>query len=150
MSNFFENSQRYSQVKVHHRYQRHQWQIFHRYQWHRHKIFPLVPLLLLIPVANLPPVSIITAANLRLVSTTPVTNCGNNIIRYRWHLKLNLNEKIYLYVNFTTQKCLNKIMKTFLIEDFFFTFAICVKDTMVVYLELRISLQIFGKNLKSH
>jgi hypothetical protein len=27
VSNFFENSRRYSQVKVHHRYQRHRWQI---------------------------------------------------------------------------------------------------------------------------
>ncbi len=27
--NFFENSRRYSQAKVHHRYQRHQWQICH-------------------------------------------------------------------------------------------------------------------------
>ncbi len=35
VSNFFENSRRYSQVKVHHRYQRHRWQICHRCQWHR-------------------------------------------------------------------------------------------------------------------
>ncbi len=33
IENFFENSRRYSQVKVHHRYQRHWWQICHRYQW---------------------------------------------------------------------------------------------------------------------
>jgi hypothetical protein len=43
---FFENLRRYSQVKVHHRYQRHRWQIL-----------PPVWLVLLIPVANLPPVS---------------------------------------------------------------------------------------------
>ncbi len=35
VSNFFENSQRYLQVKVHHRYQRHRRQICHRYQQHR-------------------------------------------------------------------------------------------------------------------
>jgi hypothetical protein len=61
VSNFFENSQRYSQVKVHHRYQRHRWQIL-----------PPVSLVLLIPVANLPPVSTTPAANLPPVSTTPV------------------------------------------------------------------------------
>jgi hypothetical protein len=53
MSNFFENSLRYSQVKVHYRYQLQQWQ------------------------------------------TTPV----------------------YVYVNFSTQRCPNKIFKTFLIEE---------------------------------
>ncbi len=38
ISNFFENSRRYSQVKVHHRCQRHRWQICHRWQWHRWQI----------------------------------------------------------------------------------------------------------------
>ncbi len=38
VSNFFENSQRYSQVKVHHRCQRHRRQICHRCQWHRWQI----------------------------------------------------------------------------------------------------------------
>ena len=33
--NFFENSRRYSQVKVHHRYQRQRWQICHWCQQHR-------------------------------------------------------------------------------------------------------------------
>jgi hypothetical protein len=42
-SSFFENSRRYSQVKVHHRYQRHRWQICHR----RH-ILPQVSLVSLI------------------------------------------------------------------------------------------------------
>ncbi len=66
--NFFKNSRRYSQVKVHHRYQRHRWQICYRCQWHRRQncnrcqrhprqTFPPVSLVLLIPVANLPPVS---------------------------------------------------------------------------------------------
>jgi hypothetical protein len=48
VSNFFENSRRYLQLKVDHRYQRHQ-----RHRW---QILPPVPLVLLIPVANLPPV----------------------------------------------------------------------------------------------
>jgi hypothetical protein len=39
--NFFENSRRYSQVKVHQQYQRHRWQIL-----------PIVSLVLFIPVAN--------------------------------------------------------------------------------------------------
>jgi hypothetical protein len=46
---FFEDSLRYSQVKVHHRYQQHWWQILQL----------VVPLLLLIPVANSPLVSTI-------------------------------------------------------------------------------------------
>ncbi len=58
----------YSQVKVHHRFQWHQRQICHRYQLHRRQIFPPVSLVLLIPVANLPP-----------VSTIPVANNGRNI-----------------------------------------------------------------------
>jgi hypothetical protein len=59
---FFENSRRYSQVKVHHWY-------------HWGQIFPPVSLVLLMPVANLPPVSTIPAANLPPESTTPVANC---------------------------------------------------------------------------
>ncbi len=49
--NFFENSWRHSQVKVHHGYQRHQWQICHWCQWHRRQILPPVSLVLLLPVA---------------------------------------------------------------------------------------------------
>ncbi len=52
VSNFFENSRRYSQLKVDHRYQRHRWQICHRYRRHRRRILPPVSLLLLIPVAS--------------------------------------------------------------------------------------------------
>jgi hypothetical protein len=63
VSNFFENSRRYSQVKVHHRYQR-----------HRRQTLPPVSLVLLIPVANLPP-----------VSTTPVTIC-RRCHWYRWQI----------------------------------------------------------------
>jgi hypothetical protein len=79
-SNFFENSRRYSQDKVHHRYQRHRLQIFHRcqrhrrYQRHRRQILPPVSLVLLVLVANLPPVSTTQAAKLPPVSTTPTAN----------------------------------------------------------------------------
>ncbi len=54
--NFFKNSGIYSQVKVHHRYQR-----------HRRQILPPVLLVSLIPVANLLPVSTIPMANLILM-----------------------------------------------------------------------------------
>ena len=57
------------------RYQRHRRQICHRCQRRRRQIFPPISLVLLIPVANLPPVSTIPAANLPPVSTTPVANC---------------------------------------------------------------------------
>jgi hypothetical protein len=36
----------------------------------------------------------------------------------RYH-KVNLKAKIYIYVNSTTQRCPNKIIKIFLIEGFF-------------------------------
>ncbi len=118
VSNFFENSRRYSQLKVDHRYQRHRWRICHRYQWHRwqichryqrhrRQILSPVLLVLLIPAANLPP-----------VSTAPAANCH----RYQWHrrqichrchwhrwqtmgiisgcryLKVNLKAKMYICV----------------------------------------------------
>ncbi len=47
----FSNSRRYSQVKVHH------W-----YRWHRRQILPPVLMVLLIPAANLPPVSMTPVA----------------------------------------------------------------------------------------
>jgi hypothetical protein len=34
------------------------------------------------------------------------------------HLKVNLKAKIYIYVNSTTQRCPNKMIKNFLIEIF--------------------------------
>jgi len=58
-------------------------------------------------------------------------------------LKVNLKAKIYLYVNSTTQRCPNKIIKIFLLENF------ChlppVSLTPVANLELRISPRIFEK-----
>jgi hypothetical protein len=126
---------------VHHRYQRHRWQIF-----------PPFLLAMLIPVANLPPVSTIPAANLPPVSTTPVANC-HLYQRHRWqimatisgcrHLKVNLKAKIYIYVNFTTQRCPNKIIKIFLLEGFFHLPPVSL--TPVANLELQISRRIFEK-----
>jgi hypothetical protein len=57
------------------------------------------------------------------------------------HLKVNLKEKVYLHVNSTTQRCLNKISKTFLIEDFF-RFP-PVSTIPVMQLELQMSLRLF-------
>jgi hypothetical protein len=139
---------------VHHRCQRQRWQICHRcqqhwrqncrwYQRHRWQIFPPFSLVLFIPTANLPP-----------VSTTPVANCHRYqrhqrqichwCQRHRWpimatisgckHLKVNLQAKIYIYVNSTTKRC----PKIFLLEGFFHL-------TPAANLELRISPRIFEK-----
>ncbi len=112
---------------MHHRYQRHLRQNCCRYQRHRRQIFPPISLVLLIPVANLPPVSTIPMCT--------ISGCS--------HLKLNLKAKIYIYVKSTTQRCPNKIIKIFQFEDF------ChlppVSATPLVHLELRISPRIFEK-----
>ncbi len=63
-----------------------------------------------------------------------------------WHLKVNLKEKNFLYVNSSTQQCPNKIIKTFLIEDILYLPTMSV--TPVVHIELRISPLMFAKNLK--
>ncbi len=110
---------------MHHRYQRHRWQI---------------------------PVSTIPAANLPPVSTTPVANCHRYQGHQRQimatisgcrHLKVNLKAKIYIYVNATTQRCLNKIIKIFLLEGFIHLPLVSL--TPVANIELRISLRIFKK-----
>jgi hypothetical protein len=44
------------------------------------------------------------------------------------HLKVNLKAEIYIYVNSTAQRCPNKIIEIFLLEDFF-PFATGVVDT---------------------
>jgi hypothetical protein len=59
------------------------------------------------------------------------------------HLKVNLKAKIYIYVNSTTQRCPNKIIKIFLLEGFFHLPPVSL--TPVANLELRISLRIFEK-----
>jgi hypothetical protein len=53
------------------------------------------------------------------------------------YLKVNLKAKIYIYANTTIQRCPKKIIKIFLIEDFFHLPP--VSATPVVNLELRIS-----------
>jgi hypothetical protein len=126
---------------------------------------PPVLLVLLISVANLPPVSTIPAANLPPVSKTPVANCHryqrhrrqicHRCQRHRWqtmgiilgyrYLKVNLKAKMYICVPSTIQRCPNKIIKIFLIEDFFHLPP--VSTTPVVNLDLRISPRIFEKIL---
>jgi hypothetical protein len=79
-----------------------------------------------------PPVSTTSVANLPLVSTTLVAICHRHKrhwrqICHRWQimgtisgcldLKVNLKAKMYLEINSTSQRCPNKIMKTFMIED---------------------------------
>ncbi len=60
-----------------------------------------------------------------------------------WHLKVNLKKKIYLYVTSITHRCPNKIIKTFLIEEFYHLPP--VSTTPVVHFELPISPRIFEK-----
>ena len=50
---------------------------------------------------------------------------------------------MYLYVNSTTQRCQNKIIKTFMIEDFLHLPPVSL--TPVANLKLRISPRIFEK-----
>jgi hypothetical protein len=83
--------------------------------------------------------------NLPLVSTTPAANFGTSfasvvdtfcpgVYDTGCKLKVNLKAKIYLKVDSTSQRCLNNIIKTFMIEDLFH-----------LHLELQISSQIFEK-----
>ncbi len=62
-----------------------------------------------------------------------------------WHLKVKLKEKIYLYFNSTTQRCPHKIIKTFLIEVFFYLPLVSTK--LMVHLEPWISSQIVDTNV---
>jgi hypothetical protein len=78
-------------------------QICHRSQLNRGQIFPPVSLLVLISVANFPPVSSIPAANLLPVSTTPVAtgintggklaNSVNDTGGKQWELIREKNQK---------------------------------------------------------
>ncbi len=106
ISNFSENLLRYSQVKVHHRCQLHRWQI---------------------------------AAGINNTGgkfATGINNTGGKFCHqfrlccwHRWqimgtisgcrHIKVNMKAKIYIYVNSTTLRCPNKIIKIFLLENFF-------------------------------
>jgi hypothetical protein len=56
---------------------------------------------------------------------------------------MNLKGKIYLYANYTTQRCPKEILKIFQIEDFFHL--PLVSSTPVVHLELQISPRICEK-----
>jgi hypothetical protein len=79
-----------------------------------------------------------TRGKLPLVSTSPTTgvnDTGVGTLSNFWHLKVNLKEIIYLYVNSTTQRCPNKIIKTFLIKEFFHLPMVSL--TPLVHLELR-------------
>ncbi len=158
VSNFFENSRRYSQVKEHHRYQRHRWQNCHRCQGHRRQIFLPVSLAVLILVANLPPVSTILAAICHRYQwrqwqiATGINNTGGKFatgandtggkqwetLSNCWQLKLD-----FLYANYTTQRCPKEIITIFLIEDFFHLPP--VSTTPMANFKLRISRRIFEK-----
>jgi hypothetical protein len=59
------------------------------------------------------------------------------IISDCYTFQVDLKENIFLYVNSTTQWYPKKIVKTFLIEDFFHLPP--VSTTLVVHFELRIS-----------
>jgi hypothetical protein len=107
---------------------------------------PPFSLALLIPVANLPPVSTTSVANCHRYQRRRRQIC-HRCQRHRWqimatisgcrHLKVNLKAKTYIYVNSTTQRCPNKIIKIFLLEGFF--------HLPFANLELRISPRIFEK-----
>ncbi len=116
ISNFFENSRRYSQFKVHHWYQRHRWQICLQCQWRRWQFA--------------------TSFN----DTGAVANNRSNyqtadILKWTW--------KKYLYANSTSQRCPKENIKIFLIIDFFHLPPVSL--TPVANLELRISPWIFEK-----
>ncbi len=102
-----------------------------------------LPLVLTTPAANLPRVSTTPAANFATSSPCVGDTAGKFATgvndrrqicrlcqRRRWqimgtisgcrHPKVNLKAKIYIYASSTTQRWPNKIIKIFLIEDFFY------------------------------
>ncbi len=157
VSNFFENSRRYLRVKVHHRCQRHRWQICHRCQWHRWQI-----------AAGINDTggkfaTVINDTGGKFCHKFPLCCWHRWQICHRYqqhrrqimrtisgcrHLKVNLKAKIYIYVKSTTQRCPNKIIKIFLLEDFFHLPPVSL--TPVVHLEPRISPRIFEKIRNGH
>ncbi len=108
------------------------------------------------PVANMPPVSTTLAANFA-TSFSSVNDTGgkfaagvNDTGGNQWDqyqaedtLKWTWRQKFYIYVNSTIQRCPNKIIKIFLIEDFFQLPPVAA--TPVVNLELWISPRIWEK-----
>ncbi len=126
---------------MHHWCQRHRWDICHRchwhrlqncrwYQWHRRQIC-------------------------HCINETGGKFCHQFRLCCwrRWqimgtvsccrHLKVNLKAKIYIYVNSSTHRFQNKIIKIFLMEDFFHLPPVSM--TPVVHVELWISPRIFEK-----
>ncbi len=119
---------------------------------HRWQILPPISLVLLIPVANLSPVSTIPAANCHQYQRHRWQICHwckrhrwqtMGAISDCWQLEMNMKDKIYLYANSTIQRCPKEIMNFFQIEDFFHLPP--VLTTPVVHLELLISPRIFEK-----
>jgi hypothetical protein len=71
-------------------------------------------------VANLPPVSTAPAANFATSFTSVVDTGGKQKDYYQAADTLvKLKAKMYICVNSSIQSCPNKIIKIFLIEDFF-------------------------------
>ncbi len=66
----------------------------------------------MIPAADLMPMSTTPGANLPPISTTPAVNFVTGTAGV-----VDASGK-YLYVNFTTSRCPNKIIKTFLLKIF--------------------------------
>ncbi len=142
ISNFFENSRRYSQVKVHHRCQRHRWQC----HWHRDTGGKFA--------TGINDTGGKFCHQFRLCCWHHWQICHRcQRFWHRWqimgtisgcrHLKVNLKAKIYIYVNSTTKRCPKKIIKIFLLEDFLHLPLVLL--TPVVHLEPRISPRIFEK-----
>ncbi len=136
------------------RYQQHRWQICHRYQRHRQQILPPVSLVLLTPVANLPPVTttpvlppvslvlLTLVANLPPVSLTPVANNGNTIRLQTLESELE-GKNLYICFLYYPKVTRQNFIKIFLIKDFFHLPPVSL--TLVANLELRISPRIFEK-----
>ncbi len=120
VSNFFKNSQRYSQVNMH------LW-----YQWHRRQIFPPVSLMLLMPLANWPP-----------LSTTPLANCHRvndalgKLPPYQRHWRVSICSLYYPKVSKRNNENLSN-QSNFHLPP--------VSMTLMVHLELWISLWSFEK-----
>ncbi len=100
-----------------------EWQIFHRCQWNQRQICHRCQ------------------RNQRQIGCRCQQHLWQ-IISDCWHLKVNLKEKMYLYVNSTT-KSVPKNNENFLIEDFIHLLPVSM--TPVVHLELRISPRILEK-----
>ncbi len=118
------------------RYQQHRRQICHRYQRHRRQILPPGPFVLFCHRCQRYRRQICRwyQRHWRQIMGT-ISGCRN--------LKVNLQVKIYIYVSSTTQRWPNKIIKNFLIDDFYHLPPVSL--TPVANPELRISPQIFEK-----